>query len=135
MSKKVIIVAMLLVAIISPMFAVTGQLQTDGSQETSGTGTGAAGTFIANFIKVVVIIAGAIFLAKGTFDLVRALIQSSHDPNAVGKSLIQMVIGVIILLIYFFGLKFVFGTSSGSSTDPTNVMEGIQGALVNLPLV
>lgn len=135
MSKKFVLIAMLLIAIVSPMFAVTSQLQTDGSEAASGTGTGAAGTFIANFIKVVVIIAGAIFLAKGTFDLVRALIQSAHDPNAVGKSLIQMVIGVILLLVYFFGLKFVFGTGSGGSSDPTNVMEGIQGALVSLPLL
>lgn len=129
--KRFFVIAMLLVAMVAPIFAATGgDVQTDTAENFL------TGIFGRVLMFTVGILGGGFLLVKGGIDIFHAIRTQSDDPNAMRKAVIQLVFGIIFLGGYLLVAQYVIpsGSNSASTTTGTflNTVNGVAAALVNL---
>lgn len=139
MKKKLLVLAIVAVAIMAPAFA-TGTIKT-GDQTLSL-------AFVQNAVNLIVgIFAGGYCLLKAALDIFHAVRNSSEDQNGLKKAIGGFVLNAAILGGFMFVVNFVFGKMStasngeitiskddaGSATAASNAFFGtLSGALVSL---
>ena len=139
MKKKILVLAIVAVAIMAPAFAA-GTIET-GSEKLSL-------SFVQNAVNLIVgIFAGGYCLLKAALDIFHAVRNSSEDQNGLKKAIGGFVLNAAILGGFMFVVNFVFGKMSnatdgkisisqdeaGSSSAASNAFFGtLSGALVSL---
>ena len=139
MKKKILVLAIVAVAIMAPAFAA-GTIET-GSEKLSL-------SFVQNAVNLIVgIFAGGYCLLKAALDIFHAVRNSSEDQNGLKKAIGGFVLNAAILGGFMFVVNFVFGQMSsakdgkitisqddaGSSSAASNAFFGtLSGALVSL---
>ena len=139
MKKKILVLAIVAVAIMAPVFAA-GTVQT-GSEKLSL-------SFVQNAVNLIVgIFAGGYCLLKAALDIFHAVRNSSEDQNGLKKAIGGFVLNAAILGGFMFVVNFVFGKMStakdgtisisqdeaGSTSAASNAFFGtLSGALVSL---
>ena len=139
MKKKILVLAIVAVAIMAPAFAA-GTIET-GSEKLSL-------SFVQNAVNLIVgIFAGGYCLLKAALDIFHAVRNSSEDQNGLKKAIGGFVLNAAILGGFMFVVNFVFGKMSnanegkisispdeaGSTSAASNAFFGtLSGALVSL---
>ena len=139
MKKKILVLAIVAVAIMAPVFAA-GTIET-GSEKLSL-------SFVQNAVNLIVgIFAGGYCLLKAALDIFHAVRNSSEDQNGLKKAIGGFVLNAAILGGFMFVVNFVFGKMSsaeggkltisaddaGKSSAASNAFFGtLSGALVSL---
>ena len=139
MKKKILVLAIVAVAIMAPAFAA-GTIET-GSEKLSL-------SFVQNAVNLIVgIFAGGYCLLKAALDIFHAVRNSSEDQNGLKKAIGGFVLNAAILGGFMFVVNFVFGKMStaeggkisisadeaGSKSAASNAFFGtLSGALVSL---
>ena len=139
MKKKILVLAIVAVAIMAPAFAA-GTIET-GSEKLSL-------AFVQNAVNLIVgIFAGGYCLLKAALDIFHAVRNSSEDQNGLKKAIGGFVLNAAILGGFMFVVNFVFGKMStaeggkisisqdeaGSTSAASNAFFGtLSGALVSL---
>ena len=139
MKKKLLVLAIVAVAIMAPAFAA-GTIET-GSEKLSL-------SFVQNAVNLIVgIFAGGYCLLKAALDIFDAVRNSSEDQNGLKKAIGGFVLNAAILGGFMFVVNFVFGKMStaeggkisisadeaGSKSAASNAFFGtLSGALVSL---
>ena len=139
MKKKILVLAIVAVAIMAPAFAA-GTIET-GSEKLSL-------SFVQNAVNLIVgIFAGGYCLLKAALDIFHAVMNSSEDQNGLKKAIGGFVRDAAILGGFMFVVNFVFGKMStaeggkisisadeaGSKSAASNAFFGtLSGALVSL---
>ena len=135
MKKKLLVLAIVAVAIMAPAFA-------------QATATGSAYaldlSFVQNAVNLIVgIFAGGYCLLKASLDIFHAVRNSSEDQNGLKKAIGGFVLNAAILGGFMFVINYVFGkigenanleeqgtgTATGASGDFFNALSGAVVAL------
>ena len=130
MKKKVLILAIVAVAVMAPVFATTSVK--------NGTAATLNLAFVKNAVNLIVgIFAGGFCLLKAALDIFHAVRNSSEDQNGLKKAIGGFVLNAAILGGFMFVMNYVFGAITGKdSTAPaTGASEdffiALKGALVS----
>ena len=126
MKKKLLILAIIAVAVMAPAFAV--------SSVKSGTSETLNLTFVKNAVNLIVgIFAGGFCLLKASLDIFHAVRNSSEDQNGLKKAIGGFVLNAAILGGFMFVINYVFGAMGGIANDAdintATATEGFYGAL------
>ena len=126
MKKKLLILAIVAVAVMAPAFAV--------SSVKSGTSETLNLTFVKNAVNLIVgIFAGGFCLLKASLDIFHAVRNSSEDQNGLKKAIGGFVLNAAILGGFMFVINYVFGAMGGIANDAdintATATEGFYGAL------
>ena len=126
MKKKLLILAIVALAVMAPAFAVTSVKS--GANETLNL------TFVKNAVNLIVgIFAGGFCLLKAALDIFHAVRNSSEDQNGLKKAIGGFVLNAAILGGFMFVINYVFSSMSGLKADTdinsTTATEGFYGAL------
>ena len=131
MSKKLLIFAIVALAVMAPAFAGVTQTPT-GASAALNLG------FIKNAVNLIVgVFAGGFCLLKAALDIFHAVRNSSEDQNGLKKAIGGFVLNAAILGGFMFVMNYVFGAITGKdSTAPaTGASEdffiALKGALVS----
>ena len=126
MKKKLLILAIIAVAVMAPAFAV--------SSVKSGTSETLNLTFVKNAVNLIVgIFAGGFCLLKASLDIFHAVRNSSEDQNGLKKAIGGFVLNAAILGGFMFVINYVFGAMGGiannADINTATATEGFYGAL------
>ena len=126
MKKKVLILAIVAVAVMAPVFATTSVK--------NGTAATLNLAFVKNAVNLIVgIFAGGFCLLKAALDIFHAVRNSSEDQNGLKKAIGGFVLNAAILGGFMFVINYVFGTMGGVAKDgdisKAEATEGFYGAL------
>ena len=126
MKKKVLILAIVAVAVMAPVFATTSVK--------NGTTSTLNLAFVKNAVNLIVgIFAGGYCLLKAALDIFHAVRNSSEDQNGLKKAIGGFVLNAAILGGFMFVINYVFGTMGGVAKDgdisKAEATEGFYGAL------
>ena len=126
MKKKVLVLAIVAVAVMAPVFATTSVK--NGSTSTLNL------AFVKNAVNLIVgIFAGGYCLLKAALDIFHAVRNSSEDQNGLKKAIGGFVLNAAILGGFMFVINYVFGTMGGVAKDgdisKAEATEGFYGAL------
>ena len=126
MKKRLLILAIIAVAVMAPAFAV--------SSVKSGTSETLNLTFVKNAVNLIVgIFAGGFCLLKAALDIFHAVRNSSEDQNGLKKAIGGFVLNAAILGGFMFVINYVFGAMGGIANDAdintATATEGFYGAL------
>ena len=126
MKKKVLILAIVAVAVMAPVFATTSVK--------NGTASTLNLAFVKNAVNLIVgIFAGGFCLLKAALDIFHAVRNSSEDQNGLKKAIGGFVLNAAILGGFMFVINYVFGTMGGVAKDgdisKAEATEGFYGAL------
>ena len=131
MSKKLLIFAIVAVAVMAPAFAGVTQTPT-GASAALNLG------FIKNAVNLIVgVFAGGFCLLKAALDIFHAVRNSSEDQNGLKKAIGGFVLNAAILGGFMFVMNYVFGAITGkdSAAPATGASEdffiALKGALVS----
>ena len=129
MKKKVLVLAIVAVAVMAPVFATTSVK--------NGTASTLNLAFVKNAVNLIVgIFAGGFCLLKAALDIFHAVRNSSEDQNGLKKAIGGFVLNAAILGGFMFVINYVFGTMTGkdSAAPATGASEdffiALKGALV-----
>lgn len=135
MKKKLLVLAIVAVAIMAPAFAQATVTGSDYALDLS---------FVQNAVNLIVgIFAGGYCLLKASLDIFHAVRNSSEDQNGLKKAIGGFVLNAAILGGFMFVINYVFGKigengslgeqgdgkATGASGDFFNALSG---AIVNL---
>ena len=136
MKKKLLVLAIVAVAIMAPAFAQSTTTAGDYSLDLS---------FVQNAVNLIVgIFAGGYCLLKASLDIFHAVRNSSEDQNGLKKAIGGFVLNAAILGGFMFVINYVFsklgedgnaleevgdGTAKSASG---NFFNALSGAVVNL---
>ena len=131
MKKKLLILAIVAVAVIAPAFATTSLPATGGTESLNI-------TFITNAVNLIVgVFAGGYCLLKAALDIFHAVRNSSEDPNGLKKAIGGFVLNAAILGGFMFVINYVFGKMAGKDAGSTaatqasgDFFSALSGALV-----
>ena len=135
MKKKILVLAIVAVAIMAPVFAA-GTVQT-GSEKLSL-------SFVQNAVNLIVgIFAGGYCLLKAALDIFHAVRNSSEDQNGLKRAIGNFVLNAGILGGFMFVINYVFagmtdvkdGTDIKDLTAQQVFFGALSGALVQIPSV
>ena len=126
MKKKLLILAIVALAVMAPAFAVSSVKS--GSSETLNL------SFVKNAVNLIVgIFAGGFCLLKAALDIFHAVRNSSEDQNGLKKAIGGFVLNAAILGGFMFVINYVFGAMGGIAKDAdintATATEGFYGAL------
>ena len=126
MKKKLLILAIVAVAVMAPAFAV--------SSVKSGTSETLNLTFVKNAVNLIVgIFAGGFCLLKAALDIFHAVRNSSEDQNGLKKAIGGFVLNAAILGGFMFVINYVFssmgGIANNADINTATATEGFYGAL------
>ena len=126
MKKKVLILAIVAVAVMAPVFATTSVK--------NGTAATLNLAFVKNAVNLIVgIFAGGFCLLKAALDIFHAVRNSSEDQNGLKKAIGGFVLNAAILGGFMFVINYVFGAMGGVAKDAdiskAEATEGFYGAL------
>ncbi len=128
--KRFFVIAILLVAMVAPIFAATGgDIKTDTAENFL------TGIFGRVLMFTVGILGGGFLLVKGGIDIFHAIRTQSDDPNAMRKAVIQLVFGIIFLGGYLLVAQYVIPentSATGTTGTFLSTVNGVAGALINL---
>ena len=120
MKKKLLILAIVALAVMAPAFAVSSVKS--GSSETLNL------SFVKNAVNLIVgIFAGGFCLLKAALDIFHAVRNSSEDQNGLKKAIGGFVLNAAILGGFMFVINYVFG-AMGSKLGTDGSMELKTGA-------
>ena len=127
MKKKLLILAIVAVAVMAPAFATTSISATGGTESLNI-------SFIKNAVNLIVgIFAGGFCLLKASLDIFHAVRNSSEDQNGLKKAIGGFVLNAAILGGFMFVINYVFGAMGGIANDAdintATATEGFYGAL------
>lgn len=128
--KRFFVIAILLIAMVTPVFAANADKITGDKAEDFLTGV-----FGRVLMFTVGILGGGFLLVKGGIDIFHAIRTQSDDPNAMRKAVIQLVFGIIFLGGYLLVARFVIpdgSTGAGTTGTFLSTVNNVAGALVNL---
>ena len=131
MRKKILILAIIAVAVMAPVFATTSLPATGGTESLNI-------TFITNAVNLIVgVFAGGFCLLKAALDIFHAVRNSSEDPNGLKKAIGGFVLNAAILGGFMFVINYVFGKMAGKDAGSTaatqasgDFFSALSGALV-----
>ena len=126
MKKKVLILAIVAVAVMAPVFATTSVK--------NGTAATLNLAFVKNAVNLIVgIFAGGFCLLKAALDIFHAVRNSSEDQNGLKKAIGGFVLNAAILGGFMFVINYVFGAMGGVAKDAdiskAEATDGFYGAL------
>ena len=105
MKKKVLILAIVAVAVMAPVFAT--------ESVKNGTASTLNLAFVKNAVNLIVgIFAGGFCLLKAALDIFHAVRNSSEDQNGLKKAIGNFVLNAAILGGFMFVINYVFGGMS-----------------------
>ena len=105
MKKKVLVLAIVAVAVMAPVFATTSVK--------NGTTSTLNLAFVKNAVNLIVgIFAGGFCLLKAALDIFHAVRNSSEDQNGLKKAIGGFVLNAAILGGFMFVINYVFGGMS-----------------------
>ena len=108
MKKKLLVLAIVAVAIMAPAFA---QATATGSKYSLDL------SFVQNAVNLIVgIFAGGYCLLKASLDIFHAVRNSSEDQNGLKKAIGGFVLNAAILGGFMFVINYVFGKIGENST-------------------
>ena len=129
MKKKVLILAIVAVAVMAPVFAT--------ESVKNGTASTLNLAFVKNAVNLIVgIFAGGFCLLKASLDIFHAVRNSSEDQNGLKKAIGGFVLNAAILGGFMFVMNYVFDSMTGkdSGAPATGASEdffiALKGALV-----
>ena len=130
MKKKVLVLAIVAVAVMAPVFATTSVK--------NGTASTLNLAFVKNAVNLIVgVFAGGFCLLKAALDIFHAVRNSSEDQNGLKKAIGGFVLNAAILGGFMFVMNYVFGAITGkdSAAPATGASEdffiALKGALVS----
>ena len=135
MKKKLLVLAIVAVAIMAPAFA---QATVTGSTYALDL------SFVQNAVNLIVgIFAGGYCLLKASLDIFHAVRNSSEDQNGLKKAIGGFVLNAAILGGFMFVINYVFagmtsvkdGTDIKDLTAQQGFFGALSGALVQMPFV
>ena len=110
MKKKLLILAIVAVAVMAPAFATTSISATGGTESLNI-------SFVKNAVNLIVgIFAGGFCLLKAALDIFHAVRNSSEDQNGLKKAIGGFVLNAAILGGFMFVINYVFGKMAGTTT-------------------
>ena len=110
MKKKLLILAIVAVAVMAPAFATTSISATGGTESLNI-------SFVKNAVNLIVgIFAGGFCLLKASLDIFHAVRNSSEDQNGLKKAIGGFVLNAAILGGFMFVINYVFGKMAGTTT-------------------
>ena len=126
MKKKVLILAIVAVAVMAPVFAT--------ESVKNGTASTLNLSFVKNAVNLIVgIFAGGFCLLKAALDIFHAVRNSSEDQNGLKKAIGGFVLNAAILGGFMFVINYVFGAMGGVAKDgdisKASATDGFYGAL------
>ena len=126
MKKKVLILAIVAVAVMAPVFAT--------ESVKNGTASTLNLAFVKNAVNLIVgIFAGGFCLLKASLDIFHAVRNSSEDQNGLKKAIGGFVLNAAILGGFMFVINYVFGAMGGVAKDAdiskASATDGFYGAL------
>ena len=126
MKKKVLILAIVAVAVMAPVFAT--------ESVKNGTTSTLNLAFVKNAVNLIVgIFAGGFCLLKAALDIFHAVRNSSEDQNGLKKAIGGFVLNAAILGGFMFVINYVFGAMGGVAKDAdiskASATDGFYGAL------
>ena len=126
MKKKVLILAIVAVAVMAPVFAT--------ESVKNGTASTLNLAFVKNAVNLIVgIFAGGFCLLKAALDIFHAVRNSSEDQNGLKKAIGGFVLNAAILGGFMFVINYVFGAMGGVAKDAdiskASATDGFYGAL------
>ena len=126
MKKKVLVLAIVAVAVMAPVFATTSVK--------NGTTSTLNLAFVKNAVNLIVgVFAGGFCLLKAALDIFHAVRNSSEDQNGLKKAIGGFVLNAAILGGFMFVINYVFGAMGGVAKDgdisKAEATEGFYGAL------
>ena len=135
MKKKLLVLAIVAVAIMAPAFA---QATATGSKYSLDL------SFVQNAVNLIVgIFAGGYCLLKAALDIFHAVRNSSEDQNGLKRAIGNFVLNAAILGGFMFVINYVFAgmTSVKDGTDIKDLTAqqvffgALSGSLVQMPFV
>ena len=130
MKKKILILAIVAVAVMAPVFAT--------ESVKNGTASTLNLAFVKNAVNLIVgVFAGGFCLLKAALDIFHAVRNSSEDPNGLKKAIGGFVLNAAILGGFMFVMNYVFDSMTGkdSGAPATGASEdffiALKGALVS----
>ena len=126
MKKKVLILAIVAVAVMAPVFAT--------ESVKNGTASTLNLAFVKNAVNLIVgVFAGGFCLLKAALDIFHAVRNSSEDQNGLKKAIGGFVLNAAILGGFMFVINYVFGAMGGVAKDAdiskASATDGFYGAL------
>ena len=127
MKKRLLILAIVAVAVTAPVFALT-------TVTPEGASSGMNIEFIQKAVNLVVgIFAGGFCLLKAALDIFHAVRNSSEDQNGLKKAIGGFVLNVAILGGFMFVINYIFAsmipqTATGAASE--NFVGVLTGTLV-----
>ena len=126
MKKKVLVLAIVAVAVMAPVFATTSVK--------NGTASTLNLAFVKNAVNLIVgVFAGGFCLLKAALDIFHAVRNSSEDQNGLKKAIGGFVLNAAILGGFMFVINYVFGAMGGVAKDAdiskAEATAGFYGAL------
>ena len=126
MKKKILILAIVAVAVMAPVFAT--------ESVKNGTASTLNLAFVKNAVNLIVgIFAGGFCLLKAALDIFHAVRNSSEDQNGLKKAIGGFVLNAAILGGFMFVINYVFGAMGGVAKDAdiskASATDGFYGAL------
>ena len=126
MKKKVLILAIVAVAVMAPVFAT--------ESVKNGTASTLNLAFVKNAVNLIVgVFAGGFCLLKASLDIFHAVRNSSEDQNGLKKAIGGFVLNAAILGGFMFVINYVFGAMGGVAKDAdiskASATDGFYGAL------
>ena len=130
MKKKILILAIVAVAVMAPVFAT--------ESVKNGTASTLNLAFVKNAVNLIVgVFAGGFCLLKASLDIFHAVRNSSEDQNGLKKAIGGFVLNAAILGGFMFVMNYVFDSMTGkdSGAPATGASEdffiALKGALVS----
>ena len=126
MKKKILILAIVAVAVMAPVFAT--------ESVKNGTASTLNLAFVKNAVNLIVgVFAGGFCLLKASLDIFHAVRNSSEDQNGLKKAIGGFVLNAAILGGFMFVINYVFGAMGGVAKDAdiskASATDGFYGAL------
>ena len=126
MKKKILILAIVAVAVMAPVFAT--------ESVKNGTASTLNLAFVKNAVNLIVgVFAGGFCLLKAALDIFHAVRNSSEDQNGLKKAIGGFVLNAAILGGFMFVINYVFGAMGGVAKDAdiskASATDGFYGAL------